>query len=277
MKPLIIAHRGASALAPENTLAAFQKAILAGAEGIEFDVRLAKDGVPVIFHDPGLKRICRCDGRVSDLAAAELGKLDAGTWFNLRNPRRSNEKFSDEIIPTFSQLLDFLKDYKGLLYVELKCAGAEIAPLVESVCRMIAESAFLPQIKLCSFQLRAIALAKKFLPEVKTAALFQPRINTILRGKSRLLEKAEAHGADELSLHYSMASKKMIEKAKARNFPVTIWTADSETWVKRAADLGIDAIITNDPARLLAKRKEFSETDTGVKTTRNRLEMIDKR
>jgi glycerophosphoryl diester phosphodiesterase len=261
-KPLIIAHRGASRLAPENTRAAFQKAIDAGAEGIEFDVRLAKDGIPVIFHDFSLKRICLRSGRVSDLTAAELEKLDAGTWFNLRNPH-ANEKFSAEIIPTFAQLLDFLKDYKGLLYVELKCAGPEVAPLVESVCRIIAESAFLPQVKLCSFKLNAIALAKKFLPAVKTAALFQPRINTILRGRSHLLEKAEICEADELSLHYSMASKKMIEKAKARGFPVTIWTADSATWVKRAADFGIDAIITNDPARLLSEKLKVKSEKSG--------------
>jgi glycerophosphoryl diester phosphodiesterase len=264
-KPLIIAHRGASALAPENTRAAFQKAIESGAEGIEFDVRLAKDGVPVVFHDFGLKRICRRTDRVSDLTAAELGNLDAGTWFNLRNPGKSNRKFSAEMIPGFSQLLDFLKGYKGLLYVEMKCAGPEVEPLVESVCRIIAESAFLPQIKLCSFKLGAIALAKKFLPEVKTAALFQPRINTILRGKSHLLEKAEMYFADELSLHYSMASKKMIEKAKEKGFPVTIWTVDRATWIKRAADFGIDAIITNDPARLLAKRDEMQEKDLTTK------------
>lgn len=258
-KPLIIAHRGASALAPENTLAAFQKAIDDGAEGIEFDVRLSKDGVAVVFHDFGLKRIARREGRVSDLTAAELGKLDAGTWFNIRNPHKGDEKFAAEIIPTFTQLLDFLKDYQGLLYVEMKCRETEVAPLVRAVCRIIAESELLPQIKLNSFKLKAIALAKKILPEVKTAALFQPKINTILRGKSRLMEKAQAYFADELSLHYSLATKKMIEKAKEKGFPVTIWTADSPAWVKRAIDLGIDAIITNNPARLLAVRAEMQD------------------
>lgn len=259
MKPLIIAHRGASTLAPENTLAAFQKAIDDGAEGIEFDVQLAKDGVPVVFHDFLLKRICRREGRVSDFTVAELQKFDAGTWFNLHNPLKTDEKFSADIIPTFAQLLDFLKGYKGLLYVEMKCAGPEISPLVEAVCAQIAESALLPQIKLCSFKLKAIALAKEILPEVKTAALFQPRLNTILRRKSRMLQQARRHFADELSLHYSMATKKMIAKAKEKGFPITIWTADDPTWVKRAFDLGIDSIITNDPARLLAKRGEMQD------------------
>ena len=254
MKPLIIAHRGASALAPENTLAAFQKAITDGAEGIEFDVQLARDGVPVVFHDFDIKRICGREAQVSDLTAAELQNLNAGTWFNLRNPNKADKKFSAEIIPSLAQLLDFLKGYKGLLYVEMKCSGAEISALVEAVCGVIAESNFLPQIKLCSFNLRAIARAKKILPKVKTAALFQPKIKTILRGKSRLLEKAETYFADELSLHYSLATQRMIKQAKEKGFPITIWTADRAAWVKRAIDLEIDAIITNDPARLLAKR-----------------------
>ena len=80
--PLIIAHRGASALAPENTLAAFRKAIEDGAEGIEFDVRLSKDGKAVVFHDADLKRIAGRDEKIIDLSFAELQKIDMGTWFN---------------------------------------------------------------------------------------------------------------------------------------------------------------------------------------------------
>ncbi|MET0754438.1 MAG: glycerophosphodiester phosphodiesterase family protein [Pyrinomonadaceae bacterium] len=259
-KPLIIAHRGASALAPENTLAAFQKAIDDGAEGIEFDVQLAKDGVPVVFHDYDLKRTGRREGKVSDFTSEELGNLDVGTWFNLKNPHRANEKFSAERVSTFSGLLDFLKDYKGLLYVEMKFAGNDISALVEAVCEIIRESAFLPQIKLKSFNLEAVKQAKKLFPEIRTVALFEPKLNTILRGKLHLIEKAEAHLADELSLHYSLATQKMMAKAKAKNFPVTIWTADNPAWVGRAINLGLDAIITNNPARLLSeKRKVKSE------------------
>ncbi|MGC2236698.1 MAG: glycerophosphodiester phosphodiesterase family protein [Pyrinomonadaceae bacterium] len=253
-RPLIIAHRGASALAPENTLAAFQKAILGGAEGIEFDVQMAKDGVPVVFHDYDLKRTGRREGKVSDFTSKELQNLDVGTWFNLKNPHRANERFSAETVPTFSGLLDFLKDYKGLLYVEMKFAGKDVSALVEAVCKIIRESRFLPQVKLKSFNLEAIKQAKKLFPEIRTVALFEPKFRTLLRGKLHLIEKAEAFRADELSLHYSLATQKMIERAKARNFPVTIWTADNPAWVKRAINLGLDAIITNNPARLLSEK-----------------------
>jgi len=83
-RPLIIAHRGASARAPENTLAAFQMAIDAGAEGVEFDVRLAKDDVPVVIHDHDLKRVGSLNERVASLTSNELGRIDVGSWFNHR-------------------------------------------------------------------------------------------------------------------------------------------------------------------------------------------------
>src|SRR3712207_531627 len=98
--PLIIAHRGASALAPENTLAAFQRAIEDGPEGLEFDVRMAKDGVPVVFHDSTLKRMARREGRTSSITTAELQSLDLGEWFNGRNAARADEKFAGETVPT---------------------------------------------------------------------------------------------------------------------------------------------------------------------------------
>src|SRR5688572_4680709 len=116
-KPLIIAHRGASALAPENTFAAFQRAISDGAEGIEFDVRLAADGVPVVFHDADLKRLAQRDGEIIKYSFAELQNFEVGSWFNRKKPEFADSRFSEEKIPSFAALLDFLKDYKGLIYV----------------------------------------------------------------------------------------------------------------------------------------------------------------
>ncbi len=84
--PETIAHRGASSNAPENTRVAFQKAIDDGAEGLEFDVRLTKDGVPVVFHDASLRRIAQINYKISELTIAELRRIDIGSWFNARNP-----------------------------------------------------------------------------------------------------------------------------------------------------------------------------------------------
>ncbi len=256
-KPLIIAHRGASAFAPENTLAAFRRAIDDGADGIEFDVRLAKDGVPVVFHDPTLNRLAKIEGRTSDYTSEELNKIDVGSWFNRVFPKRGDERFSAETVPTFEQLLSFLSDYKNLIYVELKGKNSLLPALVETVCELLGQTNLLSQVIVKSFKLEAVKITKEILPEVRTAALFEPKILTVLRKRKLILEEAQKYNADEISIHYSLATEKFVRQARERNFPVTIWTTDNPVWVKRAFDFGINAIITNNPAQLLAGRDKL--------------------
>ncbi len=256
-KPLIIAHRGASALAPENTLAAFKRAIDDGAEGIEFDVRLSKDGAVVVFHDATLGRLTDRKNLVSSLTAAELQKIDVGSWFNRTKPTHSNDLFSNATIPTLERVLEFLKDFQGLIYIELKCRESEVEKLAKAVCELIADSQLLPNIIVKSFQLETIPHIRRNCPKVKTAALFAPKIMTLLRKEKRLVNIAHELGADMISVHFSLATRKLMKKAAKKNLPVTIWTADNPLWIKRAFDLGLFAVITNNPARLLAKRQEF--------------------
>ena len=256
-KPLIIAHRGASALAPENTLAAFRRAIEDGADGIEFDVRIARDGVPVVFHDSTLRRMVKKEGRTSHFTSAELQTLDIGAWFNDKNPAKASGKFSGETIPTLERLFAFLKGYQGRLYLEMKGSLAEISALAEVVAKTVRKTDFLPQTIVKSFKLEAIEKIKNLLPEIYTAALFAPKILTLLRKQSRLIERAKDSRADELSLHYSLATEKLVRNARREGMPTTIWTADHPIWVRRASEIGIHAIITNNPARLLAKRREI--------------------
>ena len=258
-KPLIIGHRGASALAPENTLAAFRKALADGADGVEFDVRLTKDGEVVVFHDATLRRLSDQKNLVSSLTVAELQRIDVGSWFARRKTNVAGEDFSGETIPTLLQLLDFLKDFKGLIYIELKCRDSEIEKLSKAVCEIISASHLLPQIIVKSFQLEVIPAVRKFCPTAKTAALFAPKIMTILRKEKRLVNIADELGADMISVHFSLATRKLMKKAEKLSLPVTIWTADNPRWIKRAFDLGLFAVITNNPAILLAKRAEILE------------------
>lgn len=256
-KPLIIAHRGASAIAPENTLAAFRQAIEDGAEGIEMDVRLAKDGVPVVFHDAKLSRVGRCEGRVIDFSSRELGTLDVGSWFNEKKPKKYDSTFSKEFVPTLRRTLEFLRDFKGLIYIELKAKKAEIERLVKAVCEVIKKSAVLENIIVKSFRLEAIPRIRQICPNVETAALFAPKIMTILRKEKNLLTLADELGAHQVSLHFSLLTKSLTKKADEKKFPLTIWTVDNPLWIKRALNLGVGAIITNNPGRLLAKRREL--------------------
>lgn len=261
--PLIIAHRGASASAPENTLAAFRQAIEAGADGLEFDVQLAKDGVPVVFHDFTLQRMLKKKHRTSNLTVAELQTLDIGAWFNNFHNSKANVKFNGESIPTLAEFFEFLDNYKGRLYVELKCeTNSEVPKLVETVINTIRQTNSLPNVILKSFNLEAVALARKIFPDIRTAALFAPKIGAVLHKNNYLFEQAQNCGANELSIHYSLATPKTVALAERLNIPVTIWTADNPVWIKRALKRGIKAIITNHPARLLEKRREILQSAT---------------
>lgn len=252
--PLIIAHRGASAHAPENTLAAFKRAVEVGSEGIEFDVRLTRDGEAVVFHDATLKRTGGRKEAVLAMTAEELGTIDIGSWFNKKRPASADPAFKTERVATLGQTLEQLNDFKGLIYVELKCDAGKIEELCKAVCRVINGSALLPHMIVKSFELSAIPHIRRLCPDVQTAALFSAKIMTAIRKERRIIQAAKTAHAHQLSVHYSLATRALMEMARRSNMPVTIWTADHPRWVKKGTELGLKAIITNDPAKLLAQK-----------------------
>src|SRR4029079_15573183 len=135
LRPLILGHRGASAVAPENTLAAFSRAMSDGADGIEFDVRLSRDRIPVVIHDANLNRTAGVARRVSDLTTKELQQIDVGSWFDDRvgNPLAT---FAGEKLPTLKQVYELFSQNNGVLYVEMKCEGDERVDLAAGVVRL---------------------------------------------------------------------------------------------------------------------------------------------
>lgn len=255
--PLIIGHRGASSHAPENTLAAFQMALDAGADGVEFDVQLAKDGVPVVFHDATLERTGLRPDKVADLTSRQLGKIDVGSWFNLAFPAKAAPEFAGETVPTLVQVLKLLSGFGGLIYIELKCGDADFKPLVRAVCDIIRDSTLLPHIIVKSFKLAAIPEVRHHLPEVQTAALFEPTIMDFLRRRKHILAIAHEFGAHQISLHRSLVTPKLVSLANDVQMPITVWTVDDPKWIKRCRRLSIGALITNDPERLIAMRRPW--------------------
>lgn len=253
--PLIIAHRGASALAPENTLAAFQRAVGEGANGIEFDVRLASDGVPVVIHDGVLNRVAAMRERVADLASDDLASIDVGSWFNRLYPELAQPDFAKQTVPSLADTLAALADFTGVIYVELKCESKDEADrLSDSVASVIRDSALLPQMIVKSFRLRVIPRIRFAVPEVKTAALFAPQVMRFLRKEKYMIDIAREFGADHLSMHRSLIGPKLMRKAARAGLPVTVWTVNKPHWYERAAKLGLFAVITNDPAKLVSTR-----------------------
>ena len=234
--PLIIGHRGASAVAPENTMAAFREAISVGSDGIEFDVRLTRDGVPLIIHDNTLRRTTGLRHRVADLTWHELEALDVD-------------------VPSLEQLFTLFEANDLMLFLEMKVDSvAEHAPLAEACCKMIDEYSFKQRVTIECFDLKALEVVKNINGEFKTAALFQQTLSGPTLSDQRIIDQATAVGASALALHYRLAREPLVQKAIDADLRVAVWTVDDPAWIARAKSMGIHALITNDPAAMLAHR-----------------------
>lgn len=246
-QPLIIGHRGAASVAPENTIASFKRAMTDGADGIEFDVRLAQDRVPVVIHDPVLRRTALRDGAVASLSSDELCSVDVGTWFNLRFPHLALEEYARATIPRLSEVFELFHNTQALLYVEMKCVRAESQAIATEVARLIREHEITGRVVVESFTLRAIAELKRIAPEIRTAALFEPKLIPPPY-MSRIMRLAAECRADELALHYLLATRRVATESRRRGMKTVVWTVDNPAWLGRARRYRIDALITNNPA-----------------------------
>jgi len=187
--------------------------------------------------------------RVADLSAAELQQLNVGSWFS-RSRRVRTDQLAVETIPTLQQLFDLFADNSALLYLEMKCDPNERLQLAAECCRLVAECSLHERVIVECFDLKALETVKAIDPGIRTAALFEPTLSTphsLLAGQ-RLIDRAKSIAADEIALHFRLAGDRVVEKAKRAGFQVVVWTVDDPGWVQRAHRLGIDALITNDPA-----------------------------
>jgi glycerophosphoryl diester phosphodiesterase len=258
--PLIIGHRGASALAPENTLAAFSRAFADGADGIEFDVRLARDGVPVVIHDATLARTGNTKRAVAEMTSAELTRANVGSWFNRSHPRLARAEYAQQTVPTLGQVLAILKRSrrKSVAYLELKTdKGEAYDDLVSSVAELIAHHALQRRIVVVSFNLKALALVKELNSAIRTGALFEPRRNpTRIVRQHPMITAALDCGANEILLHRLIATHRLADLAAESNLLPVVWTVEDQKWIARAKTRGIHALITNDPAKMAADPKQ---------------------
>lgn len=249
--PLIIGHRGASAHAPENTLASFDLAFLWEADGIEFDVRLARDGVPVVFHDATFARTGYLERRVNEFDSTVVEKFFVGEWFNLRNPERAVEEFAFERIPTLAQV--FERYGERHLYVEMKCEEpSRRADLARAVVRLMREHGLGERVVVKSFEHDSLAEVKRLAPDVRTAALFGRSWPRPLLPAAKILADAAACGADEISLHRSLLRRGTVQAAHRSGFAVVVWTVNSSVLLRRAVTLGLRTVITDYPRKLKA-------------------------
>jgi glycerophosphoryl diester phosphodiesterase len=259
--PLIIGHRGAAAVAPENTIAAFQRAIRDGADGVEFDVRLSGDGAPVVIHDQTLRRTGLSGGAIAKLTASELRQIDAGSWFNRAHPKLARDEYIGQHLPSLDGVIQLFASGGGpftsaKLYVEMKTDGAQMmaGALASAVVRSILAQNFADRVVVLSFDLCAITEIKRLSSVVRTGALFKPSLAHPLgsiRKELGLLQAAN-RGIDEIALHHRLVTKGTIALANQYTLPVVVWTLNELKRMARMRALGIHAVITDDPARMKA-------------------------
>lgn len=252
--PLIIGHRGASALAPENTLAAFARAFDDGADGIELDVRLARDGVPVVIHDPSLSHTGRRKARVARLTSEKLGQIDVGTSFNQRHRPLARVQYMKQTVPTLTDVFKLMVNsarQETVCYVEMKTARKKKSnlSLAAAVVEIIQLHNLHNRVIVISFNLPAIAAVKDLDSSIRTGALFGPRQRAI-KSARKIVSSALEHGADEILLHHLVAKRRILALALSANLTPVVWTVDDSSWVTRARTNRIHALMTNNPKRL---------------------------
>lgn len=268
---LIIGHRGASAYAPENTHAAFSQAFDDGADGLEFDVRLARDGVPVVIHDATLDRTALMPGEVEALDSAALSECRVGQWFNQRKFHRTRARFSDERIPTLAQVYAHARyvSEADALYVEMKCEDASRrAELARAVVEMTLDYGLADLVVVKSFALDSLREVKRLAPKIRTAALFGRSWPRPLVTASKILAEAEACGADEISLHHSLVRDATVAEARRRGFAVLAWTVNTRWWLRRALALKLRAVFTDYPSLLRAEAAHLVALESAARLAR---------
>jgi glycerophosphoryl diester phosphodiesterase len=247
--PLIIGHRGCSYYAPENTFASFDLAFHFGADGIEFDVRLARDGVPVVIHDASLRRTAFLERLVEEFDSTDISQFYAGEWFNTRYPNFAHESFAWERIPTLAQVFERYGAHR--LYVEMKCEEpTRRAELARAVVGLMREHGLGERVVVKSFEHDSLLEVKRLAPDVRTAALFGRSWPRPLLSAAKIIAGAEACGADEISLHRSLLREATVEAARRKGFEVVVWTVNSSAFMLRAVTMNVRAVITDRPGSM---------------------------
>ena len=237
--PAVIAHRGASRRAPENTLEAFGLALELGAHAVELDVMLSRDRVPVVIHDTHLERTTDGTGRVQDRAWAELRELDAGSKFS--------SAFRGARIPQLQHVLEEI-GRRAWINIELKNYATRGDRLEQVVVDMLERMGLQHKVLLSSFNPLSLGRAARLAPNVPRGLLTMPSMPIFLReGWFAFVAKPQSY-----NLHVDQTSVQSLRAAHARGARVCAWTVNDPTDAVRLAAQGVDGIITDEPDVILA-------------------------
>lgn len=230
--PLVIAHRGASFAAPENTLAAFRLAREMGADAIEFDAKCSRDGAVVIHHDRTLQRTTDGHGSVSAYTLKELKQLDAGAWFGAG--------FRGEKIPTLEEVIQVVGS-SLLLNIEITNYAHPRNDLPQRVIDIVTRHGLEDRVLLSSFNPRALQVVRSLAPHLAVGLLLMPQQPALLRMLLRWRVARDAYHP-----HLNMLDERATQQALEAG-PVNVWTVNTLDWMQSCLEAGVSGIITDRP------------------------------
>jgi glycerophosphoryl diester phosphodiesterase len=245
-RPLVVAHRGFSCIAPENTVVAAKEAINIGVDGTEFDVHSSSDGALIVIHDGTVDRTTNGRGKVAGMTLAELKKLDAGSW---KDPR-----FVKERLPVLQEMLDATKNAACKPVIEIK--GENTA---EKVVAAVQAAQMVDHAYIISFNADNVKIVRALEPAIPAALLLEmkqmPKDLTADQQVAWLIQAAADCKTSFLDLNYQILTKEIVDKLHEKKLTVWVWTVDEPKTMDNMIAWGIDGITTNCPDLLQERIK----------------------
>jgi glycerophosphoryl diester phosphodiesterase len=236
----VIAHRGASACCPENTMTAFYMALEMKADMIELDVLITKDGIPVVFHDPVVDKKTDGTGEVNKFTLAEMKKLDAGSWFA--------RKYAGERIPTLEEVLQWAKGRIAInIEIKREAVGQHIKGGVEEkVVHLVRKYQMEQHVLLSSFSYEAAWRIKKLAPEISTGLLYDKKapVNSTPHALTRQYQ------CDSFNCKWRELKNRWRRELQEQGIPIFIYTVNSTFWIQKIIGAGVTGIFSDRPDRL---------------------------
>jgi glycerophosphoryl diester phosphodiesterase len=243
-RPLVFGHRGGSRLAPENTLAAFDRGVAEGVDGLELDVRLSRDGEVMVCHDARLDRTCDATGPIADMTAGELAHVDAGYRFT---PGDETHPFQARgiAVPTLREVLARYPQHP--LIVEMKDNTAAMARATVEVIR---EAGALDRVCLGSFSIGVLRHARRLAPGTATSGARDEVFRAVLGsrvGRLSPFRRYKALQVPERRETIRIVTPRFVRAAHRAGVPVQVWIVDRAEDIRRLLDLCVDAVISDRP------------------------------
>ncbi|MDH4246532.1 MAG: glycerophosphodiester phosphodiesterase family protein [Deltaproteobacteria bacterium] len=232
----IIAHRGNSVEAPENTLPAFRGALTSGAVAVEFDVQLTRDGVPVVVHDETLGRTVKGTGRVGDHTLAQLQALDCGSWFGT--------PFAGEHVPTLRAVLEVLRDSALRAHIEFKTSHFPYPGLVPAVIREVERLQMAQRVAFSSFNHHTLLEARREAPHIPCAAL-------VFGNLLEPWDYVRKHGFQALHLQADAVDELLVRGCRKAGLALRAYTVNDPEQAVALSHLGVTGIFSDTPRRMV--------------------------